>query len=152
MLKVSSDRLVKPRIEHATPELQGKRVIYYTMGALSCHARIQEFSSGGPRSIWHKKLRQRYFFVFLVLNLFYRSKMVILFSNVPEGVQHFFQKGIPTFSRGAGSNCLFHIETHISCDIPGCPNPLSTLLWIRPCFRSCTSILRFTDLHIGSRS
>ena len=47
MLKVSPDRLVKPGIEHATPGLQGKRVIYYTMGALSCHARIQEFSSGG---------------------------------------------------------------------------------------------------------
>ena len=48
MLKVSSDRLVKQGIEPATPGLQGKRVIYYTMGALSCHARIKEFLSGGP--------------------------------------------------------------------------------------------------------
>ena len=46
MLKVSSDRLVKPGIEPATPGLQGKRVIYYIMGALSCHARVQEVSSG----------------------------------------------------------------------------------------------------------
>ena len=46
-LKVSSDRLVKPGIEPATPGLQGKRFIYYTMAAPSCHARLQEFSSGG---------------------------------------------------------------------------------------------------------
>ena len=87
----------------------------------------------------------------------YRSKMV----NYKEKF-HLprFQIG-PTFSRGgvqlfpgrSGSNCLFPIETHISCDFPGCPNPLpQPLLWIRPCLRSCTSILRFTDLHIGSRS
>ena len=24
-----------------------------------------------------------------------------------------------TFSRGGGSNCLFPIETHITCDFPG---------------------------------
>ena len=44
-----------------------------------------------------------------------------------------FQRG-PTFSRGVqlfpgGSNCLFPIETHITCDFPGgvrtpCPPPL----------------------------
>ena len=27
--------------------------------------------------------------------------------------------GGPTFSRGGGSNCLFPIETHITCDFPG---------------------------------
>ena len=32
-LKVSSDRLVKPRIEPATPGLQGKRYIHYTTAA-----------------------------------------------------------------------------------------------------------------------
>ena len=38
-----------------------------------------------------------------------------------------FQGG-PTFSRGGGgSNCLFPIETHITCDFPGGggPGPLS---------------------------
>ena len=40
-----------------------------------------------------------------------------------------FQRG-PTFSRGVqlfpgGSNCLFPIETHITCDFPGGgPDPL----------------------------
>ena len=33
-----------------------------------------------------------------------------------------FQGG-PAFSRGGGSNCLFPIETHISCDFPGGPGP-----------------------------
>ena len=32
-LKVSSDRLVKPGIEPATPGLQGKRFIHYTTAA-----------------------------------------------------------------------------------------------------------------------
>ena len=31
--KVSSDRLVKPGIEPATPDLQGKRFIHYTTAA-----------------------------------------------------------------------------------------------------------------------
>ena len=43
-------------------------------------------------------------FFFLVLSLFYRSQMVNF-------------KGGPTFS--GGSNCLFPIETHITCDFPG---------------------------------
>ena len=38
-LKVSSDRLLKPGIEPATPGLQGKRFIHYTTAA-------PEFSSG----------------------------------------------------------------------------------------------------------
>ena len=41
----------------------------------------------------------------------------LLFFKVPEGVQHF--PGGPTFSGGGGgSNCLFPIETHITCDFP----------------------------------
>ena len=40
------------------------------------------------------------------------------FFNVPGGVQQFpGGGGGPTFSRG--SNCLFPIETHITCDFPG---------------------------------
>ena len=55
------------------------------------------------------------------------------FFKVPEGVQHFpWGGGGPTFSRG--SNCLFPIETHITCDFPaggggfGTPAPP---LWTR---------------------
>ena len=40
-----------------------------------------------------------------------------------------FSRGGPTFSRGGGgSNCLFPIETHITCDFPGGPDPLSPTL------------------------
>ena len=48
-------------------------------------------------------------------------------------------RGSPTFSRGVqlfpggggGSNCLFPIEIHITCDFPGGgPDPLSPPLWI----------------------
>ena len=42
-LKVSSDKLVKPGIEPATPCLQGKRFIYYTTAApnLQCRRRYK---------------------------------------------------------------------------------------------------------------
>ena len=45
--------------------------------------------------------------------------------------------GGPTFSRGGGgSNCLFSVETHITCDFPGGggPDPCSPL-WIRTCIQ-----------------
>ena len=48
---------------------------------------------------------------------FFRRKLS--FFKVPEGVQYFPGGGGPTFSRGGGSNCLFPIETHITCDFPG---------------------------------
>ena len=38
--------------------------------------------------------------------------------KVPEGVQHFPGGGGSNFFQG-GSNCLFPIETHITCDFPG---------------------------------
>ena len=48
--------------------------------------------------------------------------------KVPKGVQH-FPGGFQLFP--GGSNCLFPIETHITCDFPGGgPDPLSPL-WIR---------------------
>ena len=46
------------------------------------------------------------------------------FFKVPEGFQH--------FRGGGGTNCLFPIETHITCDFPGgvrTPSPL----WICTC-------------------
>ena len=78
---------------------------------------------GGPGQSDKKKLR-RFFcfllFIFLVLSLHYRSQMV----NFKE-IYHFLgSRGGPTFFRGVqlfrgGSNCLFSIETHITCDFPG---------------------------------
>ena len=37
-------------------------------------------------------------------------------------------RGGPTFSRGGGVQVLISIETHINCDFPGGPDPLSPLL------------------------
>ena len=46
-----------------------------------------------------------------------------------------FTRGGPTFSKGGGgSNCLFPIETHITCDFPrggGSGPPVPPPLWIR---------------------
>ena len=84
---------------------------------------------GGVRVSLTKKSRTLFFlhFIYLVLSLFYRSQMVISKKSI------IFQgsRGGPTFSRGSnffqggggggggGSNCLFPIETHITCDFPG---------------------------------
>ena len=59
-------------------------------------------------------------------------KEIYHFSRFQRGPT-FCQGGGPTFSRGGptfsrGSNCLFPIETHITCDFPvggGGPDPLS---------------------------
>ena len=59
--------------------------------------------------------------------LFFSPQLILLKANgqfqrnlsffkVPEGVQHF--PGGSNFFQG-GSNCLFSIETHITCDFPG---------------------------------
>ena len=57
------------------------------------------------------------------------------FFKVPEGVQHFQGGGgVQLFPGGGGSNCLFPIETDVTCDFPGGwggPDPLSPP-WIRP--------------------
>ena len=47
------------------------------------------------------------------------SKKSIIF-KVPEGVQH-FPGGVQLFA--GGSNCLFPILTHITCDFPGGSGP-----------------------------
>ena len=44
--------------------------------------------------------------------------------KVPEGVQHFPGGGGGSNFFQGGSNCLFPIESHISCDFQGCPDPL----------------------------
>ena len=49
MLKVSPDGLVKPGIEHATPGLQGKRVIYYI--AMRGSRNFRRGGGAGPSDI-----------------------------------------------------------------------------------------------------
>ena len=88
----------------------------------------RNFRQGGPGQFDKKALTTFFFFFFfffffLVLSLFYRSQMV----NFKE-IYHFsrFQRGVQYFPGGGGvllfpggSNCLFPIETHITCDFPG---------------------------------
>ena len=91
-----------------------------------------------------KKLRQRFFlFVFFFYSSAYFtevkwliSKKTIIFQG-SRGGPTFSRGGGPTFSRG--SNCLFPIETHITCDFPGGgPDPCPPPLWIHTC---CTPLL-----------
>ena len=101
----------------------------------SPHARIQEFSSrgggGGPGQ--SKKSFDNVFLFFSPLYILEKSNGQFQrnpsFFKVQEGVQHFpGGGGGPTFSTGGG-NCLFPIETHITCDFTGggvrtpCPPP-----------------------------
>ena len=87
--------------------------------------------------------------VFLVLSLFYRSQMVNFketfhFSRFERGPTF---TGGPTFPGGGGgvSNCLFPIETHITCDFPGGGSEPPVPLWIRICsFKACYLALLFT--------
>ena len=94
-----------------------------TVGKHGTDARIQEFSSGGegPGQSDKKALTT----IFLVLDLFYRSQMVISKKSIVfKG-----SRWGPIFSRGSNffqgvSNCLFPIETHLICDFPeGVRNP-----------------------------
>ena len=97
------------------------------------HARIQEFSSGGggggPSQSDQKSSDNicLYFFRFFFCFVFLSPKLILQKSNgqfqrylsffkVPEGVQH-FPGGVQLFP--GWSNCLFPIETYITCDFPG---------------------------------
>ena len=71
---------------------------------------------GGVQVSLTKKALTMLFF-FYSSAYFYRSQMV----NFKE-IYHFFrfQRGPNIFKGvGGGSNCLFPIETHITCDFPG---------------------------------
>ena len=116
---------------------------------IKIHARIQEFLSGGgggggPGQSDKKKLLTFFFFFYSPQLIFTEVKRSIAKKSI------IFQgfRGGPTFSRGVqlfpggggggggGSNCLFPIETHISCDFPGrgvrtpCPPPSGSALEI----------------------
>ena len=96
------------------------------------HERIQEFSSGGGGGVQvslTKKALTFSFAFFLVLSLSI-SKQYIIFQGFRGGLT--FSRGVQLFQGGGGSNCLFPIETHITCDFPGGYRPPAPL-WIRTC-------------------
>ena len=82
----------------------------------------RNFRQGGPGQFDKKALTTFFFFFFspqLILQKpngqFQRN---LSFFKVPEGVQYFPGGGGVLLFPG-GSNCLFPIETHITCDFPG---------------------------------
>ena len=94
---------------------------------------------GGSRSIWHKKLWQRFsFFFFLVLNLFYRSSVVTFkgnyhFTKVPVGMEHFPGWGGGQTFFPVGVQLLFPYRNPYNLWFSsGDPDPLPPLLWIYP--------------------
>ena len=89
----------------------------------------------GGRGQSDKKSSDNVFFLFLRSQMANFKKITIFQGS--RGSNSF--QGGPTFSRGGeGSNCLFPIETQITCDFPGGPDPLSPL-WIRTCLSLCYS-------------
>ena len=99
---------------------------------------------GGVQGNLTKKALTTFFFC-----LFFSPQLILQKSNgqfqrhlsffkVPEGVRHlsFPGGGVSNFfQRRGGSNCLFPIDIHITCDFPGgggvqtpCPPPLDPQL------------------------
>ena len=91
---------------------------------LAFHARIQDFRQGDPGQSDKKALTT---FFFTEVKWLISKKGSNIFQGGGGGGggggSNFFQ----------GSNCLYPIETHITCDFPGGPDPL-TPLWIRTCY------------------
>ena len=97
---------------------------------------------GGPGQS-DKKSSNNVFFFFLFF-FFFSPQLILQKSNgqfqrnlsffkVPEGVQHF----------PGGSNCLFPIETHITCDFPG---------GVRTPYPPSGSALGVQRISVGDRS
>ena len=110
---------------HLTPKLT---VVIPISCLLPCADPRILSGGGGPRQSDQKKLCQRclFFAFFIVPGLVYRSQMVNFkekyhFSRFRRGSK-FFQ-GVQLFLGGGGSNCLFPIETQITCDFPGGSRP-----------------------------
>ena len=79
------------------------------------------FVRGVQVSLTKKSLTTFFFCFFFSPQLIFQKsngqfQSNISFFKVPEGVQH-FPGGVQLFP--GGSNCLFPIETHITCDFPG---------------------------------
>ena len=86
---------------------------------------------GGPGQSDKKALTTRFFYSpqLILLKSNGQFQRNLSFFKVPEG-SNIFQGGSNVF-QGGGSNCLFPIETHITCDFPGGGvRTLSPPLWI----------------------
>ena len=106
------------------------------LGSPGCSSKVQSvckhmrrsrifFWGGGVQAWWPENRLDKFFFFFLVLNLFYSlqrgsngfiTEKTILFQG-SRGIQH-FSGGVSLFSRGV-VQMLISIETHITCDFPG---------------------------------
>ena len=73
----------------------------------------RNFRQGAPGPSDIKSSGNVIFCFFLVLNLFYRSKMVILFSKVPEGIQHFSRRRFQLFPGGGVQLLIFYRNPYI---------------------------------------
>ena len=81
------------------------------------------FVRGGGGSSLTKKSSDVFFFFFFFLSSAYFTE--VKWSISKKSIIFNCSRGGPTFP--GGSNCLFPIETHITCDFPGGwgPDPLS---------------------------
>ena len=93
----------------------------------------RNFRQGGPgQSVsLTKKALTTFFFFFSPQLILQKSngqfQRYLSFFKVPEGAQH-FPGGVQLFPGGGGSNCLFPIETHITCDFLDASCRFSSLL------------------------
>ena len=105
---------------------------YYCIKSMRGSRNFRQGGGGGVQVNLTKKSTDNVFFFFL--SSAYFTEVTWFF----EENYHFssFQRGSKIFQGvggGGGSNCLFPIETHITCDFPGGggPDPLSPPFWIR---------------------
>ena len=117
--------------------------------------RSRNFRQVGFKSVWQKKLWRFFvcFFMFSPQPIFFFSPQPILQKSNGQFQRNlsFFKvpvSGGPTFSRGGGSNffqggsnCLFPIETHITCDFP---EGVRT-----PCPPSGSALVNGIQIHIS---
>ena len=155
-LKVSPDRLVEPGIEIRTPGFKASvlsttprrtenREITVHLGVNSCLtiskmiypcAESGIFVRGGGGVQVSSDNVFCFFSFFFVLSLFTAvkwsiSKKSIIF-QVQRGCNIFQGWGVQLFpGGGGGSNCLFSLETHITCVFSRGSGPPAPPLWIR---------------------
>ena len=72
---------------------------------------------GGVQVKLTKKALTTFFFFCFFLSSAYSSEVKCLISKKTIIFQG--SRGVQLFPGGVGSNCLFPVETHITCDFPG---------------------------------
>ena len=119
----------------------------------------RNFHQGGCPGQSDKISSDKVFFFFF----FFSPQLILQKSNgqfqrnlsffmVPEGVQHFPGGGGGSNFFQGGSNCLFPIETHKTCDFPGGVRTPCLPLWIRTWIsyendESSASLLKIHHFH-----